>query len=455
MRLKYVPHEKQLMVHKALSPPYRGVVVMVIAGRRFGKTVLAVNEIIKRAIETPHARIWYLAPTKDQAYRIAWRVMLKYLPAELMRKKREDKHYIELYNDSLIEFLGTQEEIFLLGAGLHFVVFDEFPTIPYSVWFDTVKPMLADHNGDALFIGTVPDPKIHNITLEFLDMYDEIFATTGNTEEPRAFNFSSFDNPYISHEKLKKDIEELKRKGREADAHRLYFGKYTREYGLVFPLFSHRQHVVQPFEIPNTWTRVMAIDPHPQKPIYGLWCAIDPRGHHWFYREVKFEMDDGRPMTVPESAMEIIRIEGQAKEKVKARFIDPTHAKVEQKTLGIKSIHELYRRQGLFFKTANRDFNTFFHRFSDMLAEVPEPMVHIFQSCPEFIFQLKTYTWDSWASLRAREEKGRKDRPKKVNDDFIDCAKYIINANVKHVELEDIKAYRAQLERRWATGQFL
>ena len=181
VNIDYRPHKSQMVIHDALRPALSGKIVMVITGRRFGKTVLAVNEIVQRAIETPGSRIWYVAPTKEQAHGIAWRLMIyerrdkdnkklpPYMPGELIKKKREDKYFVELYNGSLIEVKGTQDPIFLLGHGLHFVVFDEFHSIPYNVWDDDIRPMLNDYNGDALFIGTLPDPKVHPITQEFLD----------------------------------------------------------------------------------------------------------------------------------------------------------------------------------------------------------------------------------------------------------------------------------------------
>lgn len=455
MKIHFKPHPAQKLIYRALVPALQGAEVMVIAGRRFGKTVLAVNVIIKRAIEIPYARIWYIAPTKDQAYRIAWRVLLQYLPKSEIHRIREDRHWVELKNGSLIEFLGTQDQVFLLGAGLHFVVLDEFPTIPHSVWEDVVRPMLADYNGDALFIGTVPDPKIHNISPEFLDMYDSLFYAHMLGEAPqRAFNFSSFENPYINHTKVKSDIEKLKKKGREKDAQRLYYGKYTREYGLVFPKFDYEKHTVEPFEIPKNWTRAMAVDPHPQKPVFALWMCRDPRGHIWFYREQKFEVD-GRPLTIPECSYKIISLETEAKEKIRLRLIDPTFAKVEQKVVGTKSVVKIFKNYGLFFREANRNFMTFFNEFSDRLVAEPEPTVHIFRTCPGFINQLKSWVWASWASVRAREEKGAKDKPKAVNDDYISCSKYLVNANVPYINDEEVKLFKQQLKNRWENQQYL
>jgi len=449
MKIDYTPHASQRLIHDALSKVCSGLVVMVIAGRRFGKTILACLEIIKRAIEIPNARIWYVAPTKDQAFRIAWKVMLKYLPPELIAKKREDRHSIELVNGSIIEFLGVQDQVWLLGVGLHFVVLDEFPTIPYTVWYDVIRPMLADYNGDALFIGSVPDPKVHAISSEFIEMYEDLLAAAGMGGKRMAFSFPSTDNPFINHEKIARDIEDMKRKGREGDIKRIYFGGYTREYGLVFPGFNYDLHTVEPFEIPDTWMRIMAVDPHPQKPIHGLWMAQDPNREWYFYRERRFVQDGSdSPLTVQESGAQMRLLEG--KEKVRLRLIDPTFAKLEQKVLGQKSVVQQYAAIGLYFKEGNRDFMTFFNEITDRFRALPHPTIHILRSCPGLIRQVQSYMWDSWASVRAREEKGAKDRPKAINDDFVSCMKYLANTHVPGVDPDKVRFQLAGLnKRRW------
>jgi hypothetical protein len=40
------------------------------------------------------------------------------------------------------------------------------------------------------------------------------------------------------------------------------------------------------FPIPLNWTRRMALDPHPSVPHAFLWCATDPWGDRWYYREL-------------------------------------------------------------------------------------------------------------------------------------------------------------------------
>jgi len=69
VKIPYKPRPLQAEMHNSLKR--WNVLVM---HRRFGKTVWAVNELIKKALtcELPRPRVAFVAPTFTQAKRIAW-----------------------------------------------------------------------------------------------------------------------------------------------------------------------------------------------------------------------------------------------------------------------------------------------------------------------------------------------------------------------------------------------
>lgn len=48
---------------------------------------------------------------------------------------------------------------------------------------------------------------------------------------------------------------------------------------------SERMKVAGIWPIPPSWTRWHGLDPHPRVPHSNLWCAVDPYGDRWYYRE--------------------------------------------------------------------------------------------------------------------------------------------------------------------------
>jgi len=95
------------------------------AGRRFGKTHLAVLELINAAVNKPESVNWYVAPTYRQAEQIAWAKFKALLPPEYISKKDEGDLSIILPNKSTIALRGADNPDSLRGPGLDCVVFDE------------------------------------------------------------------------------------------------------------------------------------------------------------------------------------------------------------------------------------------------------------------------------------------------------------------------------------------
>lgn len=128
---------------------------IIVAHRRCGKTVAAINDMIKRALfcPQPHGRYAYVAPFLAQAKEVAWEY-LKRFAAPVMNDKNEAELWVELINGARIRIHGADNPDRLRGAYLDGVVMDEFADMRSSVWGEVIRPMLADRQGWGLFIGT-------------------------------------------------------------------------------------------------------------------------------------------------------------------------------------------------------------------------------------------------------------------------------------------------------------
>lgn len=141
---------------------------VMVAHRRFGKTVGTINDLIKRAIELKldHGRFAYVAPYLSQGKEIAWEY-LKRFAAPAITDKNESELWVELCGKARIRIHGADNPDRLRGAYLDGVVLDEYADMRPSVWGEVIRPMLADRQGWGTFIGT---PKGHN---EFYDVWDQ------------------------------------------------------------------------------------------------------------------------------------------------------------------------------------------------------------------------------------------------------------------------------------------
>lgn len=160
--INYQPHKNQFPIHVD-NHRYR----VICAGRRFGKSVLARQEILRRAlawipgkkIETAGIkripRFWIVSPTYRQGHEIHWEELKAEIPQRLVLKKDETRTEIRLINGTIIELKGSENEATLRGAGLAGVVMDECAFMKQQVWPQIIEPMLLETKGWAVFISCV------------------------------------------------------------------------------------------------------------------------------------------------------------------------------------------------------------------------------------------------------------------------------------------------------------
>lgn len=153
--IPYRPRPLQLAIHKALDENRFAVAV---CHRRFGKTVLAVNQLIKRAVlcGKSRPRFAYIAPTYRMGKAIAWDY-LKFYTADIPGvavNESELRIDFKGLNGAQIRIYGADNPDALRGIYLDGCVLDEFGLQPPKVFSEVVRPLLADREGWALFIGT-------------------------------------------------------------------------------------------------------------------------------------------------------------------------------------------------------------------------------------------------------------------------------------------------------------
>jgi hypothetical protein len=154
--IPYEPREQQLSIHDAIDETRFTVIV---AHRRMGKTVSAINHLIKSAIECdkPEPRFAYIAPTYGQAKRVAWDYLQKYT-----RSLGATYNVSELRADfwgRRVSLYGSDNPDSLRGQYFDGVVIDEVGDQNPRIWNEIVRPALSDRLGWACFIGT---PKGNN-----------------------------------------------------------------------------------------------------------------------------------------------------------------------------------------------------------------------------------------------------------------------------------------------------
>lgn len=130
---------------------------VLVAGRRFGKTYLAILELVLTALLEPQSICWYVAPTYRMAVDIAWdqlKAIVELIAPTKVQKISEGSLTVRFDNQSLIALKGAEDPDALRGRRLKKLVVDEFAWIVKRAWTEVLRPSLADSRGSALFITT-------------------------------------------------------------------------------------------------------------------------------------------------------------------------------------------------------------------------------------------------------------------------------------------------------------
>jgi len=145
---------------------------VVVCHRRFGKTVWAINHILRDALISPKKtpRFAYMAPTYRQAKNVAWDYIKQFAGKIPNVKFHETELRCDLPTGARISLLGAENPDSLRGIYLDGCVMDEVADMPENVFPEVIRPALSDRKGWCVFVGT---PKGHNA---FYEKYEEATA---------------------------------------------------------------------------------------------------------------------------------------------------------------------------------------------------------------------------------------------------------------------------------------
>lgn len=419
--IQYRPQQYQKEVH---DDPSRFRVIA--AGRRSGKTTLAINELIKYASSYPASpdkaipRSWYLCDTYKHAEQTAWKECLKYLPTEIIKSKNINKLQIELVNGHLIEFKGCEDPDKLRGVALVFVVLDEYGFMRPEVWDEVVRPMLIDFKGRALFIGTPgPDGCPH-----FYDLWKR-----GNKENEffKSWMFFTIQNKEIPG--IEKEIEEAKRTQPPDVFRREYEVDWGATSGLIYDNFNYATHGVPDYKPEPSDFIVGSIDPGLHNPTAALLVAwrLDGTGVVFWEYYFKERLADENAKYLKLKNLELQK-EGC---KVAYWIIDRSSTKRDPASglTVFNKFREVLAPTGLI--TAPNDPGSVWAGIDEVKKlfhidyKTNKPKLQVSRKCLMLLWELERYIRHKrkWFVERNEEE-----RPRKLNDHLCDALRNMVHS---------------------------
>ncbi len=391
---------------------------VICAGRRSGKSVLARLLLLKWALE--HIGTYYLvSPTYRQAKSIHWTEIRKEIPREWIAKTNETELSITLKNGSVIELKGAENPDALRGIKLRGLVIDEIASIRNWdwLWSEVLRPTLTDYSAPTIFIST---PKGYN---HFYDLYQ---AGQVSDSDYKSWRFTSYDNPYIP----KEEIDNAKKELTEDTFAQEYLADFRKYTGLVYKEFQREVHVIEPFEVPDSWSIYRGMDFGSTNPTVALWIAVD-NDDNWFVIDEHYAT--GQTIDYHSGVINSNRYSS----KVVQTFGDPS---------GAQFIKEFQQRQ-IYITPADKEVGTAFNtwvrykieKVAEKLKITPghfvsgvssqregasgQPSLFIFSNCTNTIREFETYRWKE-KSVTQAQDLNEPDVPEKANDHAMDALSY-------------------------------
>ena len=149
--IPYSPRPFQRQLHQ---DPTRFKVL--VCHRRFGKTVWAINDTIRKVMTCPleAPRAMYCAPFLKQSKSIAWDYLVKYSSVIPGVKINRGGLCVDYPNGGRITLAGADNVDAHRGIYLDHLVLDEYAQMSPRIWSEVFRPALSDREGSAAFIGT-------------------------------------------------------------------------------------------------------------------------------------------------------------------------------------------------------------------------------------------------------------------------------------------------------------
>lgn len=358
--------------------------VFIVAGTGGGKTWFGPIWLYREIQRHPQDNYLVVAPTYGLLQRVTFPEAKKFLdtfaPGEY--KAMERAYYLP--TGGKVFFGSADRPLTLEGVHVRATWLDEAGQMKREAW-DVALRRVGFYKGRIL--GTTTPYNLGWLKTEVFDRWK------AGDSDYEVVQFPSIWNPAYPKEEFERAKETLP----EWKFKMFYLGQFARPTGLVYQDFDPGRHVIEPFEIPATWRRVIGVDFGYNNPTAAVWLAISPEGVIYAYREYY-----KRGKLPEESGADIKQLSKD--ERIEYAACDPSDPAAIEK----------YRRLGIPARTAN-----------NAVKEGIEAVITLFKSNRFFIFRGLVNLLDEIENYRWKEKQEQlKDEPVKEYDHAVDALRY-------------------------------
>jgi phage terminase large subunit len=207
-------------------------------------------------------------------------------------------------------------------------------------------------------------------------------------------------------------------------------GSFDAFEGMVYHEFRRDVHVIQPFKVPDDWTRVAGVDHGYRNPASWIFGAVDYDGNIYIYKEfyerewLIEEIIKGNKKANKPGILQLTR-----GEKISEARIDPSVRAVRGAT-GFTDwdIYQENLPRDFPLLLANNEKQAGIDRVKSYLKVDPrtnKPRLFIFNTCHNLIDEMSKYRYKELTHTQQGKQ-AEKEEPVKVDDHALDALRYLI-----------------------------
>ena len=177
--------------------------LLIVLARRAGKDIVCFNLMVRAALKRV-GLYFYILPTYSQARKVMFegftcegQKIMAFIPDELILKTNIQQMSVTLINQSIIQFVGSENFDSLRGTNPVGCVFSEY-AYQHPQAYPTLRPILLNNDGWAIFVST-PFGENH-----FYTLYE---IAKDNPQEWFTYFKTVVDTKHISEEQIQKEID--------------------------------------------------------------------------------------------------------------------------------------------------------------------------------------------------------------------------------------------------------
>lgn len=349
----------------------------------------------------PDAQLWAVSDTWAMCGKLLWQEKIKtYLPENqiasiIWHNKAENiPKQIDLINGNTIELKAfDQGRRVFQGRAIDAAFLDEQTAYDSLGIFTELQARLLDKHG---FLAASMTPLI------FQSWFESRIKDLPPTDSVHYANLN--DNRksrggYIDDIEIDQMIADWSDEVQETRIR----GHFAAFLGAVYKTFNVNTHVIEPFEIPDDWSRFRAIDFGYNNPLCCLWLARDGDKRWYVYAE-HYQARE----TLAYHSERIKQISKGDRYRFSWADHEPQEC-VELAALGIKTI------------PARKDVHLGIEAVQSCLKVQPDgkPRLFIFKNCKNVIREVQGYRW-----AEGTDKTDPKDMPLKIDDHCCDALRY-------------------------------